>query len=383
MPPANRRRITDVGGFRLGRRPELDGLRGLAVLVVMAYHSDLRCILRGGYLAVDLFFALSGFLITVLLLREHQQTASIHLPRFFLRRALRLFPALWVMLAACCLWAAFRTKPDRAAVIYHAAALAGCHLANWAWCWPAPLEVLSHAWSLSLEEQFYLVWPVLLFALLRGGVRPRRIGWLVAAALVGSALFRAGLFLGPWAGSAKAAEAALATRTDSLLAGCLAGLIAAAGRLPDSPGPRRLLRAAGGTSAALLLLLGLAAEPTSPFMLLGGFTLAAVAAAVLIAAVVHSPSRFAARLLGAPAPAWVGRISYGLYLWHFPLLFFGPKLIHGIVPAVRRVPYVDAPLAYVLAFAAASLSYYAVERPFLRWKERLEPRPALSILSAR
>ena len=264
MPSANSRRETDAVGFRLGYRPELDGLRGLAVMAVMAYHCDLRRFIPGGFLGVDLFFVLSGFLITALLLREHRRSGRIHLPRFYLRRALRLFPALFVMLVVCCVWAALRTKPDRAAVIYRAAALTVCHAANAAPCWSMPMDLLGHAWSLSLEEQFYLVWPIFLVVLLRFGASPRRIAWLVVLGMAASASARMGLWMSPWPAGAQAAATSLIGRADSLLAGCLVGLLAAAGQLPRSRGGRLALGAAAGVSAAFLVLLGILGRNGAP-----------------------------------------------------------------------------------------------------------------------
>ncbi len=385
MPPANRRREAGVGGrggFRLGYRPELDGLRGVAVLAVMAYHCGLRRLIPGGFLGVDLFFVLSGFLITVLLLREQQQNGRIHLPRFYLRRVLRLAPALVVMLAVCCVWAALRTKPDRAAVIYQAATLTACQSANWAACASVPMDLLGHAWSLSLEEQFYLAWPLLLVLFLRFGASRRRMAWLVVAGIAASALLRAALWLGPWPAGALAAATTLFGRADSLLAGCLVGLLASEGRLPRSPGSRQALRIAAAFSALFLVLLGILTKNGSSFLYLGGYTVVAASAAVVIAALVNAPPKLASRLLSAPPLLWTGRISYGLYLWHFPLLSLVPKLLHGLIPATHRLPALDAPVAYALAFAAAVMSYWVVERPFLRWKDRLAERPAFLLISA-
>jgi len=175
------------GSVLPGRWPALDGLRGLAVLAVMVYHSGLRPFLPGGYLGVDVFFVLGGFLVTVLLVREHQRSGSLRLGRFYLRRVLRLAPALFLMLAGCCAFAAFRTRPDRAAQVYRAALLTACYAANWDWLWSAPLGLLSHAWSLSVEGQFYLVWPALLYALLRRGAGLRGAACVVAAAAAGAA----------------------------------------------------------------------------------------------------------------------------------------------------------------------------------------------------
>ncbi len=374
MPPADRRREPDVGSrgdFRLGYRPELDGLRGLAVLVVMAYHCDPRGVVQGGFLGVDLFFVLSGFLITALLVREHQQSGRIHLPRFYVRRALRLFPALFVMLAVCCIWAALRTKPDRAAVIYHAVLLTACHAANWASRWSIPMDLLGHAWSLSIEEQFYLVWPLLLLVLLRFGASLRRLGWFVVVGIAASALVRAVLASNQGPAGVQAAATSLAARADSLLAGCFVGLLACAGRLPRSLGGRRSLGIAAVLATIFLLFSAMVGHGGAMYLPFGGYTAVAAAAAVVIAAVVNSPLPLVSRLLGAPPLRWTGRISYGLYLWHFPLLSLAPKLIHGLVPVTHHALRLDAPLACALAFAAAALSYYAVERPFLRLKTRL------------
>ena len=299
-----RRREAGVGGhggFRLGYRPELDGLRGLAVLAVMAYHCDLRRIVPGGFLGVDLFFVLSGFLITALLMREHQQTGRIHLPRFYLRRALRLLPALFVMLAVCCVWAALRTKPDRAAVIYQAALLTACHAANGAACWSVPMDLLSHAWSLSLEEQFYVAWPVLLVLLLRFGATHRRIAWLVGTGIAASALVRAALWLSPWPAGAGGDDEP--DRPRGFAAG---GLPRRPPRLrrPTAAVARRPPHSAadGGRSTISLLLLGIMGRNGAPYLVLGGYTAVAAAVAVVIAALASSPPPLASRRPRRPRP---------------------------------------------------------------------------------
>jgi peptidoglycan/LPS O-acetylase OafA/YrhL len=161
--------------FLLGHRPALDGLRGLAVLAVMLGHmsiigtgadlGNLRAVsshlLEGAYLGVDVFFALSGFLITALLIEEHLATGQIRLGAFYARRALRLLPALAVMLAACCAYAAWRVEPGKSRCILCGVLLSACWVANFYWWVPGlSLGMLTHTWSLSLEEQFYLVWPL-------------------------------------------------------------------------------------------------------------------------------------------------------------------------------------------------------------------------------
>lgn len=358
-------------GFRLGHRPALDGLRGLAVLAVMAYHCAPRSFFRGGFLGVDLFFVLSGFLVTALLLRDHRRQGSFHLGRFYFRRMVRLLPALGVMLAACCLFATFRTRPERAQEIYHAALLTACGAADWPG--PARPDMLGHSWSLSLEAQFYVVWPLLLLFLLRIGLRPRVVVWLIGAAVAAAGLLGALL----WLGACPANAVNLAARASSLLAGCLVGLLASFDLLPSSPGRRAALQGLACAAAAVLLGLGATSEAGAATMALGGFTAASAAAAVVLAALVNAPPPAVTRALSAPALTWIGRISYGLYLWHFPLLSIAPKLAHGVFPAARGVPGLDGALAIGLAFGAAALSYYGVELPFLRWKDRFPPRPAV------
>ena len=307
MPPANRRREAGVGGhggFRLGYRPELDGLRGLAVLAVMAYHCDLRRVVPGGFLGVDLFFVLSGFLITALLMREHQQTGRVHLPRFYLRRALRLLPALFVMLAVCCVWAALRTKPDRAAVIYQAALLTACHAANGAACWSVPMDLLSHAWSLSLEEQFYVAWPA----------PPRP----AAAVRRDSSADRL---------AGRDGDRRFGAGPRGVMAQPLAGRRAGGDDEPDRPRgfaagglPRRPPRLRRPTTAVARLAPHFAARRRaisaiflrlarnhrarngSPFLVLGGYTAVAAAVAVVIAALASSPPPAGVAASWAPPP---------------------------------------------------------------------------------
>ena len=356
--------------FHLGYRPVLDGLRGLAILAVMVYHSNLRAILSGGFLGVDLFFVLSGFLVTVMLLHDHQRSGAIHLQRFYLRRILRLLPALVVMLAACCAFAAFRMKPDQAQGVYQAVILTACFGANWDWFWSIPLGLLGHVWSLSLEEQFYIVWPLVLALLLRFRVSLGRVVWLIVLGMAATALFRAVLWTAPWPPGPQAAATRLPARADSLLAGCLVGVLAGDNRLPHWRGGRTALQALAAASALFLLCLGFLGQTGASFLFLGGYAVVAVAGAALIAALIHAPPQLASRILSTPALVWIGRISYGLYLWHFPMLSFAPKLIHGILPVTREVPGLTQTIAFALTFAAAALSFYAVERPFLRWKNR-------------
>jgi peptidoglycan/LPS O-acetylase OafA/YrhL len=378
--PNSRAKCRDAGipaapAFRLGYRPALDGLRGIAVLAVMACHSQLQSVLPGGYLGVDLFFVLSGFLITALLLEEQEQSGTIHLGRFYLRRMLRLFPALLFMLALCSAWAGLRTRPERAANIDQAVMLTLCYCANLPWCWPASMDLLGHTWSLSVEEQFYVVWPAGMLLLLRCGVPRRRIEWLLCLGIAASAALRIWLSLGSCPRGVEAAGVSLPARADALLAGSLLALVCVTNRLPRSKTGRRWLRGCGQASASLLLLLCLTGEPASGFLRLGGYTLVAGLAAILIAAVVQERGDRSGGILGASALVWTGRISYGLYLWHFPMQSIEPKLMHGVLPWSRHLPGFDGLVTLAFTFGAAILSHKLVEQPFLRWKDRFRTQP--------
>ena len=348
--------------FRLGYRPALDGLRGLAVLSVMLYHTDPDTVLPGGFLGVDLFFVLSGFLITARIIENQQETGSVDLLRFYYRRVLRLLPALLLMLAACCLFAAFRTKPDRARVIYDAAILTAFNGANWDWLCSVRLDMLGHAWSLSLEEQFYLVWPICLWAFLKSGMKLRYVAWITAAGIVSSAILRAAL----WTEGSNVVQQAvltnLLTRGDALLTGCLLALLAMQNIVPSIP-VTRLLAVGSGIALSVVAFQW---KSGHALLSLGGNTLIAFACAAIIAALIWRPEHMATRFLSWPRLVWIGRISYGLYLWHFPLLTIAPKMIHSMLPITRRLPCPDWVLSYAATFAIAAASYHWLERPLLR-----------------
>ena len=370
MEPLSSRPPT-VEGFVLGHRPALDGLRGLAVLAVIAHHT---IVLSGGFLGVDLFFVLSGFLITALLLQEQRRTGRISLPCFYLRRCLRLLPALLALLAA--VWVGTRLWPawgggnvlrkDSAAILLYyynwrlALALQAQHTAG-----------LCHLWSLSVEEQFYLLWPAAVVLLLALGARRRWLLALVLAGITGPALLR-------WAHLQAGHDprqplwywrlyGCSDMRADALSAGCLVGLLASWGMLPTRGWGRRILTAAGWLAAASLAIhLRKALPPSfSLYVYRWGFTVVALSAAVLVAALVAAPPWPLARLLESRPLGWVGRVSYGTYLWHMPIL-----LVFSRWPVYLKKPGVL--VIWGVSLAAGALSHYCVERPFLRLKQRLD-----------
>jgi peptidoglycan/LPS O-acetylase OafA/YrhL len=324
---------------RLGHIPVLDAVRGIAILLVLAGHAD--GMLPGGALGVDLFFVLSGFLITSLLLDEWARGGHISFRGFYRRRALRLLPALVVMLAVVTLVAAIRVDGFRTEVVWALFSLG--YVINLA---AIPndgigAENLQHMWSLSQEEQFYLLWPLVLVLVLRAGTRPKALAFLLgggAALLFG---YRIGLAaLGAPVGWLWYTPE---NRSGGLILGCLAAVLFSHGlvrRVPRSL-VTLMLVAACATVATVS-----AESRFDAIVLLPLFTVSATV--VLLGLVLH-PDWWLARLVNRAPLRGVGRISYGIYLWHWPLF-----LAFGWV--------VGLPLVIIVAL----ISYRFVEHPFLR-----------------
>jgi peptidoglycan/LPS O-acetylase OafA/YrhL len=356
-------------GFRLGYRRWLDGLRGVAILLVLAFHLNL---LSGGFLGVDIFFVLSGFLITSLLGEEWQRNGRISLKQFYLRRALRLLPALLALLlasGATCFWA-----PSWHDVVARGQemAVAACYVSNWPFLHKVPMPTLGHTWSLSVEEQFYLLWPLLFSALLGWGVSRRRILGLVVTGVLAAAALRLVLYGSDPPGSpARLANMmrvymGLDTRADALLVGCLVGLLTTWNLLPRSP------RFVAGTGAAALACAAVLAycvwhkRYEHSHFYQGLFTGVALMVGVILVRLLVAPSRLVAWVLESAPLVGIGRISYGLYLFHWPILRWlqTTRLGSEITPLLGV-------LVIGLSLAAALLSYYVLERPCLRLKARL------------
>ena len=358
----------EVGSFpfvRLGYRPALDGVRGIAILAVLAVNS-LLAFFPGGFIGVDIFFVLSGFLITSLLMDEWSSSGEISLKRFYARRALRLLPALFVMLIGSCLYGLLFQSREMATVTWREAFWVFFYFANWMLTTRHQVGSLDHCWSLSVEEQFYLIWPILLSGLLRLGVKRERILLVLLLGIVISFAWRAFLwhhgahYLRLYYGSD--------TRADALLIGCLVGTLYSMGHLRSSSATSRVSATLALLGVAFLLGVGMFLTHDNAFLYQGGFTLVALAAAALIAETVQSRDNLASRILSTAPLVWMGRISYSLYLWHYPVfhalrverfqaLGWSPMLVHAI--------------RFSAVFTVACGSFYLVERPFLRLKSRL------------
>ena len=338
--------------------PALDGLRGLALLGVLFFHAGGT--LRGGYLGVDLFFVLSGFLITSLLLREHRDTGRIALWPFWVRRARRLFPALLSLMPAIAIYARFFAKPVELQGLRADALATLGYVANWRaifahksywqlFAAPSPLE---HTWSLSIEEQFYIVWPLVVALLLRR--RSSRYVLMLALLLTALSMVLMLALFDP----SKTSRVYLGT--DTRAASILAGAALATVISPDTTFEDRTVRALDALGVVSALGLAFAwwrMEGTSAFLYRGGFWLTETAVLVLILCAVSGSRSIVARALALRPLTFLGTISYGVYLWHWPVnVFLTPERLH-----VRG--FWLHVIQFAITFVISILSYRFLERP--------------------
>jgi len=354
--------------FHLGYRKWLDGMRGVAVLMVLAFHLQL---LPGGSLGVDVFFVLSGFLITNLLVEEWQRRGTISFKKFYWRRALRLVPAFYTLLALYLLGTALFSPADQLRLVWQEVLVAGTYVANWIALHKTHMPAMGHTWSLAVEEQFYLIWPVLLFLMLRMKWTPRRMMLLICLGIIASAVLRMYIYnLHRTPGPEKAANverlyAGLDTRADSLLVGCLTGLIATYGLIPTS---RRFQVWIGVLAFISVIALGYISYyrcyDHSQFYH-GLFTAVALMVAVIIVRLLLTSKGVGAAILQFAPLVGAGRISYGLYLIHIPLIHWLD--LHGRLGWQYPLNTLSAACASI---GLAVVSFFVIERPFLRLKGR-------------
>ena len=354
----------------MGYLPGLDGIRAIAVLGVLLYHADLG-FLPGGFLGVDVFFVLSGFLITTLLLEQFERTGHINFKSFYLGRVRRLFPALIALLivvAIACTFiyqdAAHKTASDIIASVFY--------INNWWYIigdtsyfdFIARPPLLKHLWSLAVEEQFYFVWPLIAFTLMRIW---RRRGVLIVSLTLAALSTIWMLILSLQHGYPELADPSrVYFGTDSHAMGLLIGAALASIWRPGMA--RSIVNRTtrdGLTVVGLAALVGLLAfyftvGEFTPWLYRGGFLALALVVALLVVIASHPGTNFG-RALGTQPWRYIGQRSYGLYLWHWPIF------------AVTR-PELDTSLTgfwlltlrLALTFAAAELSYRFLEMPIRR-----------------
>ncbi|PZE26387.1 acyltransferase [Curtobacterium sp. MCBD17_028] len=359
---------TVVAG-RAGRLSALDGLRGIAVALVVIGHATgaiglhlpvgLGLFDEGGR-GVTVFFVLSGFLITSILLREQDRSGRIDLPAFYSRRAFRILPAFYVFLAVVSVLSVLGTvvHVTKAQVLF-----AGLFI--WDYAPNGGNWWLGHTWSLAIEEQFYLLWPLLLLL-----VRRRAAIIVAIAVLVLDPVLRVAEYV--LVPSLRGYDNVMFhTRADSLIVGALLALLL---RTAAADTIRRWAGMLWVPAVVYMLLVGPALETrlSNAYLLTVGWSIEGLCIAIIIAAVTAAPAGRLAAVLSWSPLRLLGLVSYSLYLWQ--QLFLSPYM-----PAPLSLPWVGIPAALALAV----LSYLFVERPFLRMKRRFEraavadPQPAI------
>jgi len=356
-----------TGRALLEYRTDLEGLRGLAVLLVVAYHAQLPFV-SGGYVGVDVFFVLSGYLITGLLLREFEKSGRISLLQFYARRTRRLLPAATVMLLAT-LWLGWFLLAPYEQQRFTGTAIATAAYASNVWFAKEATNYLAsdtganpllHTWSLAVEEQFYIVWPLLLWATLKlGPAAGRRTRSVTIMLLIAAVSLGGCIWLTRFVQSL--AFFASPTRAWEFAAGGLAWFAT----LPETISERY---------RSALSWAGLAAIVVSAFEFGPGTTFPGVAATLPVigtAAVVSASSADAvqggSKALATRPLIWLGRLSYSWYLWHWPLLLVGHTLHHDFSIGYR--------VAYaVVSLAIAWVTFRVIEHP-IRASQRIAMRP--------
>ncbi|MGH3249414.1 MAG: acyltransferase family protein [Trebonia sp.] len=345
-----------------GRKPHLpalDGLRGVAILGVLLFHA---AHLAGGFLGVDLFFVLSGYLITDLLLREIVATGTLSLVAFWGRRIRRLLPALAVMLTGVTLLVWLAGPPDLVRTTLSDGPWVQADLVNWHllaesasyWDRFGPDRVFEHLWSIAVEEQFYLVWPVLLLIIARWGRRVERTVAVVAGLISAVSLVLMVTLMNP------ADPTRVYTGTDTRAFSLLLGALVATGPVREA-----LARVAGRWAGAVsaLLAVGIGAAwvlvdgVDSLWLYRGGLLAHSLACALLVGLCVRAPQSLVAKALAWRPLRWLGLISYSLYLWHWPVI---------VLLAAQRTGlggWSQAVVVCAVSIGLATLSKYLVEDP--------------------
>jgi peptidoglycan/LPS O-acetylase OafA/YrhL len=391
---------------RLPYSPGLDGLRAFAVIAVLLYHAQLAWI-PGGFLGVEVFFVISGYLITALLLAEWRQRGRIDLKTFWLRRARRLLPALYVLLVVTLAFAVVFLPGEVAGLRGDVLAAFG-YVTNWYLIFGQESyfeavgrpSLLQHLWSLAVEEQFYLIWPPILALGLCIGATRLRQRRVLRVALFGALASAAAMALlyAPGVDPSRIYYGTDTRATGLLCGAALAFLWSPGEKYRPSEARHRRLKLAprgrfrrrwGWTAPLLLDILGFGAlgglvwfclhlGEFQPFLYMGGFALVGLTTTATIMAVVHPNTLIGARLLGSAPLRWVGVRSYGIYLWHWPVFM--------VTRPDLDVPF-DGLSLLALRLAAtvilADLSYRYIETPIRRgalgraWRTLREARGPL------
>jgi peptidoglycan/LPS O-acetylase OafA/YrhL len=347
----------NTGPARTGRIPSLDGLRAVAIGLVLFAHlggtrgfpltGDTTEFFKTGILGVHIFFVLSGFLITGLLLTEIERMGTVSLAAFYLRRTFRIFPAYFTYLGVVALTVAVGWTTLRPGDLLYAITFTENYHPDRAW-------LLGHAWSLSVEEQFYVMWPFLL-----RGLGVRRGLWAALVFACVAPFIRLAEWYGPGVfhmGVGYTFE----TVADAIALGCL--LAGYRERLWTMRWYRAIMTPRGIAAIAAIVLL-VAAQERPRLQSLVGVTVMNLGIAAIVDYFVRVPTGVVGRLLNTPSVRHMGVMSYSIYLWQQPFL-----------NASVRAGYTTFPLSVALIGLCAAVSYYAIEAPFLAARQRIQKR---------
>jgi peptidoglycan/LPS O-acetylase OafA/YrhL len=367
-----------VSHTRLAYLPALDGVRAFAVIAVMMFHGGIPH-MDGGFMGVDAFFVLSGFLITSLLIGEWRQTLTIKLGAFWARRARRLLPALLLMLLFVAFFASVIVPKGTYGALRLDALSTLLYVSNWHFILinsnyfaenSATASPLLHTWSLAVEEQFYLIWPLVVLGVMHVTRNLKVLFGLCVAAAIGSAVWMYKVYNGGV--NTNRAYLGTDTRSQCLFIGCAiaVGLVLLAqrsheqGRLakgelwrPTSSAGVTAFGALGIAGAAGAVSIWLLTTSLSAFPYSGGFFLLGLSVGAIIVAAVAAPRSIVPRFLALAPIRYVGRISYGLYIWHWPIFIWLNHERTGVIGwrlfAVR----------VAVTFGVSVVSFHLVERP--------------------
>jgi peptidoglycan/LPS O-acetylase OafA/YrhL len=384
-------RVGALRAPRLGYIPALDGLRAVAVVAVLLYHGDQHWI-PGGFLGVDVFMVISGYLITCLLLSDWREHGHIQMARFWIRRARRLLPALFAMLGAVAIYSLLFLQND-VAKLRGELVSAVFYVENWFLIFrhqsyfesTGRPPLLQHVWSLAVEEQFYLLWPLILAGgLAIWGTKKHRLLFAILAGAVASSLLAAVLYE-PYTDPSRVYYGT-DTRASALLIGAALAFVWAPWQLSRRTGRGApiVLDLAGTIGIVGLLWLFLNTGEFQPSLYQGGFLVVALVSALAIAAVVHPAARAVPYVLSLAVFRWIGIRSYGIYLWHWPIYMVTRP--HSDVP-IDGLPLLVLRLALTLVVAELSFRYIeepirhgAIGRKLGVWRStRGEPRRKLAL----
>lgn len=343
--------------------PSIDGLRALAVIAVIAYHLNFSWA-KGGFIGVDIFFVLSGYLITNILLTQWEKNQSLQLKQFWLRRFRRLIPAVYVMIVVVVIYSVF-FHPEILKNLRGDAIASFFYVSNWWFIFhnvsyfdsfglPSPLKNL---WSLAIEEQFYMVWPLFLLVFLKWVKNPKLLLKIVVGLGLLSAILMTVLYV-PGTDPSRVYYGT-DTRAFDLLAGCALAFVWPFNRLsPVVPKKSKAALNIAGTISILFFLLFTAfVSEYQPFLYRGGLLLVAILGVIMIATISH-PASYLSRIFSFKPLRWIGTRSYGIYLWHYPIITLTTPVLEITQPNIWR-----AILQVAATFIIAELSFRFIETP--------------------